>query len=241
MSDKPQKRGHGRTKYAQSRYAGSSVYESIDDEPHGDEDDDMGGSSRKGTIYKVRKSKYVRYSPYKRGRTKNSDLVWTHDKYNENGSDSGEEIEYERTVRIYREGGKKRQRNDRWEHDKYEEERGDERRRKSSSSRRRNDNHEKYESEDDDEMDSGREELDRNCGYKVSVRGLSGDISTVAGLTKFFSRWGKIINCGIGRSGTSGYIVYDDKDAAKDAVALVTKTEYNGKRLVVSHDGLLIT
>lgn len=96
---------------------------------------------------------------------------------------------------------------------------------------------------DDDDDEMGSEEGEKTGeirGYKVSVKGLSAAISTVSGLTKVFSKWGKITDCGIDKDEKSGYVVYEDKEAAKDAVTFVNKTEYHGKKLVVSHDGLLI-
>lgn len=245
-------RGHGRTKYVQSKYAESSVYEEVDETlPSWNDYEDTRPS--KGAIYRVRKERYKRFSPYER-RSRDSDRSWTHDKFDED--EDNERIEARRG------GGRRRRererRGDRWVHDKYDEseenDQSDEmhrhdhsssnssrRRRRRSSSRSRS--MERMKSDDDDDDEMGSEEGEKTGeirGYKVSVKGLSAAISTVSGLTKVFSKWGKITDCGIDKDEKSGYVVYEDKEAAKDAVTFVNKTEYHGKKLVVSHDGLLI-
>lgn len=262
-------KGHGRTKYVQSRYASSSIYEDVDESNYfnnwsdDDYDDDDVNMGDRRAVYRVRKTRPMRFNPYERRRPRGSDLTWTHDKFEENNNSNNEEEEdnnrsdedYERTVSIVHEKRGDKHKN-RWKHDKYDEtitiERGNSKREhehihKSKSSRKSRKDYDDDDDDDDhhyDRMDSdddgGDNEPGKICGYKVSVKGLSGDISSIPGLTKFFSKWGKIVNCGIDRDGTAGYVVYDDKEAAKDAVTLVTKTEYNGKKLIVSHGGLLI-
>lgn len=242
-------RGHGRTKYMQSKYAETSVYEEVDETLSPDTGYDDGIGSGKGAIYRTRKRMYKRFSPYER-KTRDSDRPWTHDKFDENEDNDRFDDYNDRRV----EGGRRERRErreDRWEHDKYDESgakgKEDKRRehrhvhsRKRSSSRSMERGESGEEAEEDTGMSSEGEKAGEIRGYKVSVSGLSGGISNISGLTKVFSKWGKITDCGVGRDGKSGYVVYDDKEAAKDAVTFVNKTEYNGKKLVVSHDGLLI-
>lgn len=272
-------RGHGRSKYSQSKYSSNfESYENVSDDDYDSISSrerirrrNRGEERGRGEIYRVQKSKYVRFSPYelrdndeRRQRLREIDRNdWCHDKFDstpkntrnnstdyDNNSDddnSSDNNSNDSDVRARQ-----------WKHDKYDENDSDTYRtvtrhhiHKSSSIRQKkataavttvSEDESMSESDDIGDRAGGADSDDgsKTYGYKVSVKGLSGSIGTIAGLTKLFSKWGRIINCGIERSGSAGYVVYEDKEAAKDAVKLATGTEYKGKKLTVTHNGLMI-